>query len=123
MQRWIECGDGFIQADVVRWKEGVFEAPLTRKRRRRKGRAVHTGEREVIAEVLSSADERGFVTLLTRACRIVSVKEGRKVAPLKTETEIRRQQKTLLKGGVERLEWSDETARALVASRFLNFQD
>lgn len=121
MLTWIECGDGFIQSDVIRWKEGVFETPLThRRRRRRKGHAICTGEREVIAEVLSNPDERGFVTLLTRGCQIISVREGRKVLPLKIETEIRRQQKTLLKGGVERVKWSDETARALVVSMFLD---
>jgi hypothetical protein len=31
---WIPCGNGFIEADVVRWKEGVWER---RSRRRADG--------------------------------------------------------------------------------------
>ena len=118
MEAWIDCGAAFIKADVIRWKEGVFEGPVARSRKKRK--ATRLGEREVIAEVINAPDARGFVTLLVRACHILSVKDSRKALILKNATEIRRQQKTLLKGGVERLKWSDETARAVVASRFLN---
>ena len=27
---WIPCGSGFIEADVVRWSEGVWEKPRRR---------------------------------------------------------------------------------------------
>jgi hypothetical protein len=121
MEVWIECGKAFIKADVVRWKEGVYAEPMRRRKKKSaRSNAVRTGEREVIAEVLGEADAKGFVTLLVRGCRIVSEKEGMNVLTLKPATEIKRQQKTLLKGYVERLQWSDEAARALIASRFLN---
>ena len=121
MEAWIECGKAFIKADVVRWKESVFAEPIRRsKKKGAYSKAMRTGEREVIAEVLSEPDAKGFVALLVRGCRIVSAKEGMNVLALKPTTEIKRQQKTLLKGYVERLQWSDEAARAFIASRFLN---
>ncbi|MBI3934902.1 MAG: YfhO family protein [Acidobacteria bacterium] len=46
MATWIPCGNGFISADVIGWKEGVFA-----RRGRRSARAVKTGDGLVIAEV------------------------------------------------------------------------
>ena len=44
---WNRCGSGFIEADVIRWNEGVWQKP-----RRRRGRAVNIGDRVVVAEVI-----------------------------------------------------------------------
>jgi hypothetical protein len=49
---WIPCGSGFIEADVIRWTEGIWRKP-----RRRRGRSVHMGERTVVAEVLRDDGE------------------------------------------------------------------
>lgn len=117
MEAWIECGGQFIRADVVRWTEAVFE----NKTRGRK--PLFLGEREVIAEVQSEPDAKGFLNLLVRGCKVVSVsKKANAPSPpvLDNATEIRRQKKTLLRNGVQRLAWDDEGARGLVASRFLN---
>ena len=66
MATWIPCGNGFIGADVIRWKESVFA------RSRRKGaRPVKTGERRVVAEVLRDGEEDGWVRLLIRGCEIL----------------------------------------------------
>ena len=47
MTIWLACADGFIQADVIRWQEGIWE------RRGPKGaRSMKIGDREVIAEVI-----------------------------------------------------------------------
>jgi hypothetical protein len=120
MKAWIDCGDAFIKADVVRWTEAVFDRPLTRYGRKRKtGKAIHVGEREIAAEVLREPDTKGFVTLLVRACRIVSARENWPVEQLKVGTEIRRQKKTLLKGNIARMAWDDEEARSMVVSAFL----
>lgn len=62
---WIPCGSGFIEADVIRWKEAVWE-----KRRRRRGRAVNAGERIVVAEVV--CDKGGRSDLLIRGSAVVS---------------------------------------------------
>ena len=37
MPTWVPCGSGFIEADVVRWKEGVWE----RRGHSKKSRAVN----------------------------------------------------------------------------------
>jgi hypothetical protein len=109
---WIPCGSGFIEADVIRWNEGVWQKP-----RRRRGRAVNIGDRVVIAEVIR--DEGGWLDLLVRACAVSSEKPGRKVALLPKGQEVRRKRHTIERGKPERLLWSDESARAVLASRFL----
>lgn len=115
MSEWITCGDAFIVADVVRWTEPAFAPQLTRwGQRRRRAKDICIGEREVIAEVLSDPDQRGFLRLLVRACRVVSSKSVRDVPMLRSEEEIRRRKSTLTKGKVHRLAWSDESARAVV---------
>jgi hypothetical protein len=110
---WIACGSGFIAADVIRWKEGVWQKP-----RRRRGRSVNIGDRMVIAEVIR--DDGGWVELLVRACTVSSEKPGRKVLPLAKNTEVRRKRHTIEKGKPERLLWNDEGARAVLVSRFLS---
>jgi hypothetical protein len=110
---WIPCGSGFMEADVIRWKEVAWE----KRGRRRSGRAVNAGERMVIAEVIS--DQDGGVELLVRACTIVSEKPGWLLKPLLKNLAVRRRRRTIERGNPERLLWSDESARALLSSRFL----
>lgn len=109
---WVPCGSGFIEADVIRWTEGEWRRP-----RRRRGRAVNIGDRVVIAEVIR--DEGGWVDLLVRDCTILSEKFGLKVLPLAKNAPVRRKRHTVEKGKPERLLWSDESARALLASKFV----
>jgi hypothetical protein len=109
---WIPCGSGFIEADVIRWNDGVWKKP-----RRRRGRAVNIGDLLVVAEVLR--DEGGWLTLLVRGCTVTSEKTSYKVSTLATNLEIRRKRHTVEKGKPERLLWSDETARAVLVSKFL----
>jgi hypothetical protein len=111
MEQWVEAGD-FIPADVIRWKEAVFDNG------RRRKKALRIGERVVIAEVLHRGED-GWVRLLVRACTITRDDQaGRHVPVLKPEAEIRRGAKTILRGSPERLLWEDETARAAVLSRW-----
>ncbi len=115
MTKWIPCGSEFIAADVVRWKESVWE----KRSRRRNARAVNVGERVVTAEVLRE-DAEGWVYLLTRACVLSSERiPGRKVTLLPKGGNLRRKRRTIERGKPERLLWSDESARAIVASKFL----
>ena len=114
MATWIPCGNDFIHADVIRWKESVFAA-----RKKRSARALKTGERLVIAEVLRDGEEDGWVRLLIRGCEILSERTQKKVEKLKNGSEVKRQRRTIMRGKPERLAWSDESARALLASRFL----
>jgi hypothetical protein len=113
MENWIPCGSGFIEADVIRWKEAAWE----KRSRRRNARAVNAGERLVIAEVISDKD--GWVDLLLRGCTIVSVKPGWLLKPLEKNLAVRRRRPTIERGNPERLLWSDESARAVLISKFL----
>lgn len=115
MGEWIPIGDDFIKADVIRWHEGVFKP-----RRSRKGRSIKLGERRVTAEVLAEAHEDGWVHVLVRGWELISETPGRRMPALPLRTEIKRALKTILRGKPERLLWSDESARAIVASKFLN---
>jgi len=115
MAEWIPIGGDFIEADVIRWTEGVY-----RNRRRKKSKPMRIGERLVMAEVLR--DEAGWVNLLVRGCEVLSASFGRDIRDvpgLPKNTEIKRKRKTIVRGKPERLAWSDESARAIVASKFL----
>lgn len=109
---WIPCGSGFMEADVIRWKEVAWE------KRRRSGRAVNAGERMVIAEVITDRD--GWIDLLVRGCTIASEKPGWLLKPLPTNLTMRRRRRTIERGSPERLVWSDESARASLNSKFLS---
>lgn len=72
------------------------------------------------AEVLR--DEAGWVYLLVRGCEVLSANYGwniRDVPLLPKNTEAKRKRTTIARGSAERLLWSDESARALLASKFL----
>lgn len=115
MTEWVAVGGGFIEADVIRWKEGVFERRGPRGRR-----VVKAGDRVMTAEVLKEADRDGWVHLLVRSCEVgVSRIHRREMIPVKAGTQIRRAYKTIVKGKPERLLWSDENVRALLSSKFL----
>ena len=107
---WIPCGSGFIEADVIRWSEGVWQKP-----RRRRGRALNIGDRVVTAEVLR--DEGDWLDLLIRVCTVTSEKPGYRIPSLAAPMATRRKRHTVEKGKPERLLWSDETARAVLVSK------
>lgn len=109
---WVSCSSGFIQADVIRWREGIWRKP-----RKKRGRSTHVGDRVVIAEVIR--DDGEWVDLLVRDCAVVIDRLGNGTALLPKSTEIRRKRHTVVKGKPERLLWSDETVRALLVSRRL----
>ena len=116
METWIKGGLIFVESDVIRWTESVFQNPPSQ---RRKKKAVYVGKREVIAEVLASADARGFMKLRVQTCKAVSTREGFSVIGLKKNDELNRKQTTLCKGGLQRLKWRDEATRLLMESKFL----
>lgn len=113
MTVWLACADGFIAADVIRWREGIWE------RRGPKGaRSMKIGDREVIAEVIDGPDEDGFVTLLVRDCVVLT--DNLRTGQLKAGERMRRKSATIQRGEPARMRWSDEAARASIrGSRFL----
>lgn len=114
---WIACAEGFIAADVIRWREGIWE-----RRGPKGGRAMKIGDRDVIAEVLSGPDADGWVMLLVRDCKVQVGPDGYapKSGDLKVGSEMKRKASTVLRGKVERMRWSDEAARlGVVGSKFM----
>jgi hypothetical protein len=110
---WIPCSDGFIEADVVRWSEAVWKTG-----RRKGGRPVKFGERSVTAQVGRIDGE--WVLLHVVEGRVTGEKQGRTITEVRKKgQEIRRKRHSIERGTPERLRWSDESARAAVASRFL----
>jgi hypothetical protein len=108
--------DGFIEADVIRWKEGIYE-----RKGPRQGCVVRIGDRLVTAEVLGEVDEEGWVYLLIRSSEILKLKDGKKphMWMLKKESETKRKSSTLQCGNLERMLWSEESARDVIASQFI----
>jgi hypothetical protein len=116
MAEWIPVGSGFIVADVIRWKEGVFERHGVKQKR-----VVRIGDRLVTAEVLKKGGKDGWVHLLVRGCETTWVKPGRLMIPLlQKNIEIKRKPATLARCNPERLLWSEESVRAALVSQFLN---
>lgn len=112
MAVWIPVGDGFIEADVIRWKEAVFK-------NRGRGQPTRTGERLVTAEVLREADQDGWVYLLVRRSEVLTSWQRSDVLLPTKDQETRRRLRTILRGNPERLTWSDESARAIVTGQSL----
>ena len=111
MGNWIAATEGIIVADVIRWTEGIYE-----KRRRKKDKSRRIGERQVTAEVLEVTND-GWLKLLVRACTITHDDyTGSRLPLLKAGDEIKRARKTVERGRVQRLLWTDEAARELVIS-------
>lgn len=107
---WIECNGAFVEADVIRFKEAVWE----RKGPRAKSRSVRVGEREVIAEVLhDDPDREGWVWLRVVRTDVLKAFKRRNMT-LPVGSEIKRLRKNVLRRGVRRLAWSDESAREAV---------
>lgn len=67
MGKWVAADGGFIEADVIRWKESVYE-----RRKKKRGKSPRIGERLITAEVLREADRDGWVRLLVRDCKVTA---------------------------------------------------
>ena len=112
MEQWISASEGFIQADVIRWSEGIYE-----KRRRKNAKSPRIGERQVTAEVLEIEDG-GWLKLLVRQCVVIKDDHaGSRLPPLKIGDQIKRARRTVERGKPERLRWTDETARTTICER------
>ena len=108
MDQWTPATN-FITADVVRWTEGIYD-------HRKRGKALRIGERLVAAEVIERGKD-GWVKLLVRACTITKDEyAGKSLLPLKAGEQVRRGEKTILRGKPQRLLWDDETARQAVVN-------
>ena len=101
-REWIVCGAEFIEGDVIRWQEGVFDSsPYNRQER------VRIGDRTVTAQVEFDPDDLNTLMELR-----VLTSDGTRA--YKNGEMIRRARHTVSSADTERLAWSDEEARAAV---------
>lgn len=113
MTKWLPCGEHFITGDVIR-----CHLPAWKPKARKSGKVVKIGEHFIEAEVLSIDD--GMAQMLVKSCVTTNSKEWWKpIEPFKRDEILRRRVSTIGQGGAERLLWSDESARALVVSKFM----
>lgn len=118
MTKWISIAGGFSEADVIRWREAIYE------RRGSRGKSLRVGKRLVIAEVLKAADNTGWVHLRIQRCDVVSEVQGRTVrAMTQIGSNTNRKLRTIMRGKPDRLLWTDESARAIVASKFIGCEN
>ena len=82
---------------------------------------MQLGDRLLIAEVLTGPDAKAWVRLLVRKCETLSEPSVKKLPFISSGPEITRASETIIRGKGERLLWSDESARTIVASKFLNY--
>ncbi len=109
MVKWIACGDRFIEADVIRWREAVWK-PKPRKN----SRPVKIGERLVTAQVLKR-EPGGWVRHSISQCETQNAENWTaRISPLELGAVVRRKLDTIKRGKPQRLHWTDETARNAV---------
>lgn len=109
LSEWVTASEGFIEADVIRWTEGIYA-----KRRSKKAKSQRLGERQVTAEVLDMTGD-GWLKLLVRACVLTKDDYAGTTIPQLTIGEtIKRARRTVERGKPDRLLWHDESARDAV---------
>ena len=101
-QTWLVCGAEFIESDVIRWHESVFDTSRYDRKRR-----IKIGERSITAQVLYDPPDPNEMLELE-----VLTSEGTR--PYKPDEQLRRARKTVGRADTERLAWSDEEARDAV---------
>lgn len=113
--KWLPCGAEFIVADVIRWREPVWKPQP----RNSKKKPVMLGHRTVTGQI-ARIDRGGWVHVQVAACTVEpSPRCLRPLYPLQVGEDIKRQRGKIGHGKVDRLPWSDESARAaIVGSRF-----
>ena len=115
MGEWIKCGKGFIEADVIRWQEGVFEDEAGARRRGPGGKRkpVRIGDRRVTAQLLEEDKKAGYVKLRVVSCEEMPLPGRRSNVQmgLPAGKDTSRAIKTIIKGTPERLRSRDESAR------------
>lgn len=101
---WIPATDQFIPADVVRWTETIWSVQPGKNGKYRK-----LGERQVTAEVKDRDGE--YCKLLVLTVENLALRPKSRYKPVAPGDELKKKVSTLVKGGCERLLWSDESAR------------
>jgi hypothetical protein len=117
MTRWIPCGARFVEGDDLRWLEAVWKPKA-----RRNDKAMKIGGRMIVAQVVGCDKE--WADLRVIHCE-TAAEEGWTIHNLTPGQMLQRRRDTLGRAwaATERKLWSDESARAMVASVFFKADD
>lgn len=116
MTEWVRVtGEKLMRGDVWRWQEAVYEA-----RGPRGGRYVLMGYRVVTAQCLKEEERAGHWVFEVRSCVVGESRNWQCAIPsFKVGEKIERTYAKIMKGQPERLLWSEEGMRSVMASKFL----
>lgn len=107
--KWVNCGNKYIVADVIRWRETIWKPRVTKRARPRK-----IGDRLLTAEVLRR-DASGWVQLKVVRSETTPADDWlRPIRELEVNAVVRRQAGTIQRGRPSRLIWTEEGAREAV---------
>src|SRR5690242_17165863 len=105
MVKWCFCrGEHIAEADDIRWTDIAWK-PRTR--------GVKIGEHDIEGKV--EFCDREWVHVRVKSCA-TRPDSGWMIESFKTGDVLRRRRATLSRGKLQRMMWTDESARALVAS-------
>jgi len=111
MARWIPCGGEFPEGDVIRWYEHAWK-----RKARKSDRSKTIGVHRIRGQVLGRDGE--WVRVQVEHCETLQDAPG-EIDNIEGGEVVRRRASTLEQGDAERMLWSDESARAVVTSRFM----
>jgi|AntRauTorcE11897_2_1112592.scaffolds.fasta_scaffold06140_4 hypothetical protein len=111
---WIDAAGDITEGDVIRWSEPIWSDKKTGRGKDKK--YFIRGKQQVIGQVIEASPD--LLTIKIIEALVTETNSGRPVYPHKPETIIKKKQTTLTKGNVERLKWSDESARNTINKNF-----
>lgn len=113
MTEWIPATEDFIEADVIRWTEAVWS---DKKRGRGKNaKYVMLAKQSVVGQI--KGREGDYVLIEVISAEITPEGENKTyqtLRPYAPGSVIRKKPSTLVKNSIERLLWSDESARSSI---------
>jgi hypothetical protein len=110
---WLPVIGPIIEGDVLRWTQVIWSDK--KQGRGRDKKHVIRGKQSVTAQITNIDND--FITLKVIEAEITESNSGRPLHPHKPEEIIRKKLTTLTRGNLERLIWSDETARHAIITQ------
>jgi len=110
---WLPVIGSIIEGDVLRWTQVIWSDKKHGRGRDKKH--IIRGKQQVTAQVTTI--DKDFITLKVIEAEITESNSGRPLYPHKPEETIRKKLATLTKGNLERLIWSDESARSSIINQ------
>jgi len=107
---WLPATTDFKKADVVRWTEAIWSKK--KRGRGKKAKNVLIGKQQVTGQITEI--DQDFIHIKVMSSILIEKDGARENLLHKVDHIIRKKPQTLVKGGLERLPWSEESAREIV---------